>query len=269
MGCGSACRRCRRPGPVRATRWSSWPSRPARARPGPRARCSPRRSGERVDAPVLSNAQLLLSELVTNSVRHSGIPAGAELVVRLRVWDDGCRIEVEDPGHGGAIAPRSRDPVEPGGMGLNMVQSLSERWGLARAAGGPTRVWAQLNCRAAPSPACVAAPRIVEDGNQGPAPASLQGRTATHRKGHLPCAPHPPRRRRARARPPPPDRAALSGPAPRSPPRSIRRGAAASPRGSSCALIVWTDPPHGLLIDRSAGASLRPMRPGRSWPQAL
>ena len=108
--------------------------------------------GERVDAPVLSNAQLLLSELVTNSVRHSGIPAGAELTVRLRMWDAGCRVEVEDPGHGGAIAPRSRDPVEPGGMGLNMVQSLSERWGLAREADGPTRVWAQLNCRAAPSP---------------------------------------------------------------------------------------------------------------------
>ena len=108
--------------------------------------------GERVAEPELANAQLLLSELVTNSVRHSGVPAGAELVVRLRVWDGGCRIEVEDPGHDGAIAPRSRDPVEPGGMGLHMVQSLSERWGLARAAGGPTRVWAQLNCRAAPSP---------------------------------------------------------------------------------------------------------------------
>jgi serine/threonine-protein kinase RsbW len=107
--------------------------------------------GERVAESELANAQLLLSELVTNSVRHSGVSAGAELVVRLRVWDGGCRIEVEDPGHGGAIAPRSREPVEPGGMGLHMVQSLSERWGLARAAGGPTRVWAQLNCSAAPS----------------------------------------------------------------------------------------------------------------------
>ena len=37
-------------------------------------------------------------------------------------------------------------------MGLNMVQSLSERWGLARAADGPTQVWAQLQCRAAPDP---------------------------------------------------------------------------------------------------------------------
>jgi anti-sigma regulatory factor (Ser/Thr protein kinase) len=107
---------------------------------------------ERVATPVLANAQLLLSELVTNSVRHSGVPAGDELVVRLRVWDDCVRIEVEDPGHDGAIAPRSRDPIEAGGMGLNLVQALSERWGLVRAADGPTRVWAQVECRAAPGP---------------------------------------------------------------------------------------------------------------------
>ena len=105
----------------------------------------------RVAAPVLATAQLLLSELVTNSVRHSGVPAGDELLVRLRVWNDRCRIEVEDSGHDGAIAPRSRGPVEAGGMGLNVVQALSERWGLVRTAEGPTRVWAQVKCRAAPN----------------------------------------------------------------------------------------------------------------------
>jgi hypothetical protein len=31
-----------------------------------------------------------------------------------------------------------------GGMGLQMVQTLSERWGVVRAAEGPTCVWAQL-----------------------------------------------------------------------------------------------------------------------------
>ena len=29
-------------------------------------------------------------------------------------------------------------------MGLHLVQALSERWGVVRAAEGPTRVWAQL-----------------------------------------------------------------------------------------------------------------------------
>ena len=46
---------------------------------------------ERVTASALADAQLLTSELVTNTVRHSGMPAGDEVVVRLRVWADQCR----------------------------------------------------------------------------------------------------------------------------------------------------------------------------------
>ena len=123
--------------------------------PGPGAPGVARRAiagalGERVAEPVLANAQLVMSELVTNSVRHSGMPDGDELVVRVRVWRDGCRLEVEDSGHDGVIAPRSPDLDDGGGMGLNLVQSISERWGLVRAAHGPTRVWAQLQCGAAP-----------------------------------------------------------------------------------------------------------------------
>lgn len=118
---------------------------------GPQAPATARRVitaalAERVSEPVLANARLVISELVTNSVRHSGMPAGDEVVVRLRMWRDHCRFEVEDAGHDGVIAPRAPDPDKARGMGLNLVQSLSERWGLVRAAEGPTRVWAQLQC---------------------------------------------------------------------------------------------------------------------------
>jgi serine/threonine-protein kinase RsbW len=117
--------------------------------PGPMAPSVARRAiagalSDRVAEPVLANAQLVMSELVTNSVRHSGAPDGDELVVRVRVWEDGCRLEVEDSGHEGVIAPRPADLVHGDGMGLNLVQRISERWGLVRAAHGPTRVWAQL-----------------------------------------------------------------------------------------------------------------------------
>jgi hypothetical protein len=54
-------------------------------------------------------------------------------------------VEVEDPGHDGVIAARPPDPVQGSGMGLNLVQMLSERWGLERAREGGTRVWAQLS----------------------------------------------------------------------------------------------------------------------------
>lgn len=99
---------------------------------------------------VLDTALLLVSELVTNSVRHSGVPEGEDVVVRVDLWRDACRLEVEDPGRDGVIAPQPQDPLEGRGMGLNLVQMLSERWGVVRAAEGPTRVWAQLPRAAAP-----------------------------------------------------------------------------------------------------------------------
>jgi anti-sigma regulatory factor (Ser/Thr protein kinase) len=102
---------------------------------------------------VLETALLLVSELVTNSVRHSGVPEGEDVVVRVDLWRGGCRLEVEDPGRDGVIAPQPHDLLNGGGMGLNLVQMLSERWGVVRAAEGPTRVWAQLPRDAAPGSA--------------------------------------------------------------------------------------------------------------------
>jgi len=54
---------------------------------------------------VLENAQLLISELVTNSVRHSGAPAGEPLIARICLGQTACRLEVEDHGRDGVIAP--------------------------------------------------------------------------------------------------------------------------------------------------------------------
>jgi anti-sigma regulatory factor (Ser/Thr protein kinase) len=99
--------------------------------------------GDRVAASVFHDAQLLVSELVTNSVRHSGMPAGSEVIVSVDLTPGMMRLDVEDPGHAGAVAPRA--PGTGGGYGLNLVQALSERWGLERVAEGGTRVWAQLD----------------------------------------------------------------------------------------------------------------------------
>jgi anti-sigma regulatory factor (Ser/Thr protein kinase) len=96
----------------------------------------------RVPALVLEDARLVVSELVTNSVCHSGASAGAVVVVRVELTATMVRLEVEDPGRDGVIAPRA--PDLGGGFGLNLVEGLSERWGLERVAAGGTRVWAQL-----------------------------------------------------------------------------------------------------------------------------
>jgi anti-sigma regulatory factor (Ser/Thr protein kinase) len=102
---------------------------------------------DRVAPGALETAVLLVSELVANSVRHSGAHDGDDVFVRVHLWGDHCRLEVEDPGCGGAITPQ---PLKLGksGLGLHLVQTLSERWGVVQAVEGPTRVWAQLSSRA-------------------------------------------------------------------------------------------------------------------------
>ena len=104
----------------------------------------------RVPALVLKDAELVVSELVTNSVCHSGASDGA-VVVQVGLTGTMVRLEVEDPGRGGVIAPRA--PDLGGGFGLNLVQGLSERWGLKRVAAGGTRAWAQLARTGAPASA--------------------------------------------------------------------------------------------------------------------
>jgi anti-sigma regulatory factor (Ser/Thr protein kinase) len=108
----------------------------------------------RVVASTLENAQLLVSELVTNSLRHSGAPM-KEVVVSVELMPDRFRVGVQDSGSDATIAVRPADLETGGGFGLNLVQMLSERWGVERLAGGGTQVWAQL-------------PRAREEAARGP-----------------------------------------------------------------------------------------------------
>jgi serine/threonine-protein kinase RsbW len=99
---------------------------------------------DRVPAAVLESALLVVSELVSNSVIHGDASATGIVVVRVALTENLARVEVEDGGRAGVIAPRSPDLQDGGGFGLNVVQKLSERWGLERVAAGGTRVWAQF-----------------------------------------------------------------------------------------------------------------------------
>jgi serine/threonine-protein kinase RsbW len=100
-----------------------------------------------VSETMLADAQLLVGELVANSVRHADAPADAVVSVRAHVRADVLYLEVEDRGRTGSIAPRAPDLQHGGGFGLNMVEMLSARWGVNRDAG--TRVWAELAFTAA------------------------------------------------------------------------------------------------------------------------
>jgi anti-sigma regulatory factor (Ser/Thr protein kinase) len=91
----------------------------------------------------LEDARLLVSELVTNAIRHAGL--GEDDLIRLVVLtgDRVLRIEVCDPGRGFEIGEPEPDPSRPSGWGLYLVRELSDRWGVERA--GMTRVWFELD----------------------------------------------------------------------------------------------------------------------------
>src|SRR3954452_2018663 len=80
--------------------------------------------------------RLLVSELVTNAVRHGGQAEPLELHA---YWNDEVRVEVVDHGHGFTPVPRSGEPDEPGGFGLFLVGRLADCWGVDT--NGATRVW--------------------------------------------------------------------------------------------------------------------------------
>ena len=94
------------------------------------------------------DADLLVTELVTNAVRHG---EGERLRLLLETSPDGgLYCEVVDDGHG--FAPQSRAPErrpESGGWGLFLVDSLSRAWGVHE---GSTHVWFEMSPDA-PGPA--------------------------------------------------------------------------------------------------------------------
>jgi anti-sigma regulatory factor (Ser/Thr protein kinase) len=100
---------------------------------------------ERVPQSVLEHAQLVASELTTNSLRHSGAQAGDNLTLRLELSATEFRIEVSDPGLGGRVERRAPDLDNGGGFGLDLVGSLSQDWGTESLRTGGTRVWAWLS----------------------------------------------------------------------------------------------------------------------------
>jgi anti-sigma regulatory factor (Ser/Thr protein kinase) len=111
-----------------------------RARTAPRqARIALARFDHGLPDQRLQDAELLLSELVTNAVKYGD---GGDVSVHFE-RDDGCfRTEVVDQGDGFIRKLRNRDDLyTPGGWGLPLVETLSDRWGAHE---GSTHVWFEL-----------------------------------------------------------------------------------------------------------------------------
>ena len=97
--------------------------------------------GSAIESARLATLKLLVSEIVTNAVIHSGAATG-EIVLSARLLDNGdVRVEVTDGGEG--FTPVPRDLARPdGGYGLYLVEKEARSWGVDHSGG--TRVWFEL-----------------------------------------------------------------------------------------------------------------------------
>jgi len=88
---------------------------------------------------TLATLQLLVSELVTNVVRHSKSPSMEVSVALGTGW---VRAEVTKEGAG--FEPRSldEDPSSTKGRGLLLLDRLADRWGVGQSGG--TKIWFEL-----------------------------------------------------------------------------------------------------------------------------
>lgn len=94
-----------------------------------------------VEAELRADAQLLLSELLTNALRHSDAP----VTVRLQQQEGALRVEVTDANQRLPLL-RHAATDEPGGRGMWLVDALSDQWGVDEHDAGKT-VWFCLALR--------------------------------------------------------------------------------------------------------------------------
>jgi len=79
---------------------------------------------------VLEDATLLVSELVTNAVRHAPQEGTPEVELRLERGPERVRVVVSDAGAGFVAAPRLPTASESSGWGLYLVDRIADRWGV-------------------------------------------------------------------------------------------------------------------------------------------
>jgi len=127
------------------------PDRPIEIRlrlPGSRRAPAHARAAIDVVAPALltdvaERARLLVSELVTNSVRHADLSSDERIEVRIAL-DRRLRVEVRDRGRGFRWQQvfRPHRTLGSGGLGLLMLGELASSWGVET--GPPTLVWFEI-----------------------------------------------------------------------------------------------------------------------------
>ena len=103
---------------------------------------------EHLDEDDLADVVVLVSELVTNAVRHGGAHEGETIVVLLAIAPQVLRVEICDRGAGFTAPAWPRPRAGGGGNGLVLLARMSSSWGVACDDG--TCVWFERALAPAP-----------------------------------------------------------------------------------------------------------------------
>jgi anti-sigma regulatory factor (Ser/Thr protein kinase) len=111
-----------------------------------RKRLSSELHAQGADDSVIDDAGVVVSELLSNALRHARpLPSGQ---IKVSWCQTGDEVEVAVSDGGAMTEPRRTRPTlsSLGGRGLSIVEALSDQWGVRHEDGGATTVWARLPC---------------------------------------------------------------------------------------------------------------------------
>jgi anti-sigma regulatory factor (Ser/Thr protein kinase) len=95
----------------------------------------------RIDPSLLPDLRLLVTELITNSVKYGG---EGPVTLQVSATDERVRAEIIDQGVGFTPKVRDDDLDRVGGWGLHLTEHLTSRWGTYE---GSTHVWFEIDLR--------------------------------------------------------------------------------------------------------------------------
>jgi anti-sigma regulatory factor (Ser/Thr protein kinase) len=96
-----------------------------------------------VERSVARDLRLMTHEVVSNSVQHAGMRPKDPIRLNIFLDSDQVRVEVWDCGPGFTALPRPPSDRRERGMGLFVLDRLSDRWGVQ--SGECTCVWFEVD----------------------------------------------------------------------------------------------------------------------------